>query len=175
VPDAVLWLLGEAQSTPARQLREQAALAGVDPARVVFQPKLPHERYLALYRHVDLFLDTWPYGAHTTASDALWAGAPMLTYSGRTFAARVGTSLLHALGLPGMAVGNVDDYVARAIELGRDPHLLAAQREALARARAQSSVFDMRRFARHFERAVALMHERACAGLAPTDFDLPPA
>lgn len=172
VPDATLWLLGAPDDAVARHLREAAATAGIAPARLVFQPKLPHDAYLALYRHVDLFLDTWPYGAHTTASDALWAGAPLLTLPGETFASRVGLSLLHTLGLQALVASDVEDYVARAVRMATQPGLLASLRQRVALARGDSPLFDMRRFARDFTRAVQAVHARAREGSPPADIDL---
>jgi predicted O-linked N-acetylglucosamine transferase (SPINDLY family) len=174
-PGAVLWLLGDPAGAFARNLREAAAAAGIDPARLVFQPKLAHDAYLALYRHVDLFLDTWPYGAHTTASDALWAGAPLLTLPGDTFASRVGLSLLATLDLPDLIARDVDDYVARALRIATTPGEAARLRASLREARAASPLFDIPRFARDFARAVAWMHQRARAGQPPADHDLPAA
>jgi predicted O-linked N-acetylglucosamine transferase (SPINDLY family) len=172
VPGATLWLLGAPGDAAAGHLRDAAAAAGVSPARLVFQPKLAHDAYLALYRHVDLFLDTWPYGAHTTASDALWAGAPLLTLPGDTFASRVGLSLLHTLGLQALVASDVDDYVARAVRMATQPGMLASLRQRLDLARRDSPLFDMRRFARDFIRAVQAVHARARDGLPPTDIDL---
>jgi predicted O-linked N-acetylglucosamine transferase (SPINDLY family) len=174
-PGSVLWLLGAGDGAFAGRLRAAAADAGIDPARLVFQPKLAHDAYLALYRHVDLFLDTWPYGAHTTASDALWAGAPLLTLPGETFASRVGLSLLSTLGLPELIAADADDYVARAATIATRDGEAARLRGRLREARGASALFDMPRFARDFARAMAWMHERAQAGLPPADHDLPAA
>lgn len=172
-PGSALWLLGDPASAFARNLRAAASAAGVDPERLHFQPKLAHDAYLALYRHVDLFLDTWPYGAHTTASDALWAGAPLLTLPGETFASRVGLSLLRTLDLPELVAGDVDDYVARALRIAGTPGEPDRLRLRLRDARASAPLFDMPRFARDFARAVDWMHQRARAGLPPADHDLP--
>lgn len=146
VAGSVLWLL----SGPGRaddRLRQAARAAGVDPARLVFMAKLPHAHYLARYALADLFLDTHPYNAHTTASDALWAGCPVLTCPGDTFAARVAGSLNHHLGLEHMNVDDDAGFVARAVALGNDPAGLAQLRAELARARLQRGVFDMAGFA----------------------------
>lgn len=146
VPGSVLWLL----SGPGRadeRLAEVARQHGVDPARLVFMHKLPHPQYLARYRHADLFLDTHPYNAHTTASDALWAGCPVLTAPGATFAARVAGSLNHHLGLADMNVADDRAFVAAAVALGNDPAALQALRQRLAEARARSGLFDMHGFA----------------------------
>jgi predicted O-linked N-acetylglucosamine transferase (SPINDLY family) len=150
VPGSVLWLL----SGPGRadeRLREAARVAGVDPARLVFMRKLPHAEYLARYQHADLFLDTHPYNAHTTASDALWAGCPVLTCPGETFASRVAGSLNHHLGMEAMNATNEQSFIARAIQLGNDPIALATLREEVALLREQrNGLFDMAAFAERF-------------------------
>lgn len=159
VPGSVLWLL----SGPGRadeRLREFARAQGVDPQRLVFMPKQPHAEYIARLQHADLFLDTEPYNAHTTASDALWAGCPVLTRPGETFAARVAGSLNHHLGMASMNVDSDAEFVARAVELGRDARALAAVREELVWRRADSGLFDMQGFARDFVQAVQSMAPR---------------
>ena len=149
VPGSVLWLLSGPGQADAR-LRAAAQAAGLDPARLVFMAKLPHPQYLARYALADLFLDTHPYNAHTTASDALWAGCPVLTCPGETFAARVAGSLNHHLGLERMNVGDDAAFIATASALGNDPAALAALRAELAFARESSGVFDMAGFAGDF-------------------------
>ncbi len=147
VPGSVLWLLSGPGQADAR-LRAAAQAAGVDPARLVFMAKLPHPQYLARYPLADLFLDTHPYNAHTTASDALWAGCPVLTCPGDTFAARVAGSLNHHLGLARMNVADDAAFIATASALGNDPAALASLRAELAQARDRSGLFDMAGFAR---------------------------
>lgn len=147
VPGSVLWLLSGPGQADAR-LRVAAQAAGVDPARLVFMAKQPHPQYLARYQLADLFLDTNPYNAHTTASDALWAGCPVLTCPGDTFAARVAGSLNHHLGLDHMNVADDAAFVAAATALGNDPDALLAVRTGLAQARMRSGLFDMAAFAR---------------------------
>lgn len=147
VPGSVLWLLSGPGQADAR-LRAAAQAAGVDPARLVFMAKLPHPQYLARYQLADLFLDTHPYNAHTTASDALWAGCPVLTCPGDTFAARVAGSLNHHLGLSRMNVVDDAAFIAAASALGNAPSALAALRAELAQARDRSGLFDMAGFAR---------------------------
>ncbi|GAB2511209.1 O-linked N-acetylglucosamine transferase, SPINDLY family protein [Lysobacter humi (ex Lee et al. 2017)] len=166
VPGSVLWLLSGPGEADMR-LRHAARAAGLDPVRLVTMPKQPHAAYLARLRLADLFLDTGPYGAHTTASDALWAGCPVLTRPGETFAARVAASLLTHLGLPELVVRDDDAFVARAVALGRDPDALAALRARVESCREASSLFDMQAFADGFASAVATMHARALAGEAP--------
>nr|WP_313270131.1 tetratricopeptide repeat protein [Stenotrophomonas geniculata] len=146
VPGSVLWLMSGPGQADAR-LRAAAQTAGLDPARLVFMAKLPHPQYLARYLLADLFLDTYPYNAHTTASDALWAGCPVLTCPGDTFAARVAGSLNHHLGLARMNVADDAGFIATASALGNDPAALAALRAELAQAREDSGLFDMAGFA----------------------------
>ena len=160
VPGSVLWLLSGPGHADER-LKDVARMQGIDPARLVFMPKQPHAEYMARLQHADLFLDTEPYNAHTTASDALWAGCPVLTRPGETFAARVAGSLNHHLGMAEMNVGDDAAFVARAVSLGRDPHALAALKYELARRRSGSGLFDMRGFARDFSDAVRGMARRA--------------
>ena len=166
VPASVLWLLSGPGNADAR-LRAFAQAQGVDPRRLVFMPKQPHADYLARLQHADLFLDTGPYNAHTTASDALWAGCPVLTRPGDTFAARVAGSLNHHLGMDAMNTTGDDAFIARAIELGRDRRALATLRAELAQRRRGSSLFDMDGFARDFSGAITQMARRHRAGLPP--------
>lgn len=164
VPGSVLWLLSGPGQADAR-LRAFAQSEGIAPQRLVFMPKQPHADYLARLQHADLFLDTNPYNAHTTASDALWAGCPVLTRPGDTFAARVAGSLNQHLGMASMNVGSDEAFVATAIALGRDSQALAAVRAELAQCRQRGGLFDMDGFARDFAAAVALMADRHRAGL----------
>ncbi|MCF7749578.1 tetratricopeptide repeat protein [Bacillus subtilis subsp. subtilis] len=166
VPGSVLWLLSGPGNADAR-LRSAARQAQLDPARLVFMAKAPHLEYLARYQHADLFLDTHPYNAHTTASDALWAGCPVLTCPGATFASRVAGSLNHHLGLARMNVADDRAFVATAIALGNDTHARQALRAELAQRRADSGVFDMAGFARDFSDAVeAMARDRGWQGAA---------
>ncbi len=166
VPGSVLWLLAGPGKADAR-LRAAAQAAGVDPARLVFMAKLPHPQYLARYALADLFLDTHPYNAHTTASDALWAGCPVLTCPGDTFAARVAGSLNHHLGLAHMNVADDAAFIATASALGNDPTALAALRTELAQARERSGVFDMAGFAADLSALLqALAREHGWVGVA---------
>lgn len=153
VPGSVLWLL----SGPGRaddRLREVAHGSGIDPCRLVFMRKQPHAAYLARLQHADLFLDTSPYNAHTTASDALWAGCPVLTTMGDTFASRVAGSLNTHLGMAHMNVESDEAFVARAVEIGRDARLRQALKMELADRRVDSGLFDMQAFARDFAKLV---------------------
>ncbi len=165
VPGSVLWLLSGPGKADDR-LRDVARQNGVEPSHLVFMQKLPHPQYLARYQHADLFLDTHPYNAHTTASDALWAGCPVLTAPGDTFAARVAGSLNHHLGLSEMNVADDAAFVASAIALGSTPGALQALRTRLAKAKAHSSLFDMAGFAKNFDQLLQqLAHAHGWRGV----------
>jgi predicted O-linked N-acetylglucosamine transferase (SPINDLY family) len=158
VPGSVLWLLG---GHGEKVLRAAAAAAGVDPARLVFARKLPKSEHLARHRRADLFLDTRTYNAHTTASDALWAGLPLLAWPGDAFAGRVAASLLHAVDLPEMVMPDGAAYERTAIALAQDPARLAALRAQLAANRLTTPLFDTARFVRDLEAAFpAIMRTR---------------
>jgi predicted O-linked N-acetylglucosamine transferase (SPINDLY family) len=156
VPGSVLWLFKDNDSAE-RNLCGEAERRGVDPDRLVFAPKLPLAEHLARHRHADLFLDTFPYSAHTTASDALWAGVPVLTRVGQGFASRVAGSLLQTIGLPELVTDDIDAYEALACALATDPGRLGALRERLARNRGSSPLFDGALFARNLEAAYLQM------------------
>ncbi|HET9835346.1 MAG TPA: tetratricopeptide repeat protein [Rhodanobacteraceae bacterium] len=170
VPGSVLWLLDAGREANAR-LRTAAHTYGVDPQRFVFSPKLPHTQHLARHRHADLFLDTHPYNAHTTASDALWAGCPVLTAPGETFASRVAGSLNHFLRMGSMNARDDAAFIRQAIQLAHDPGALAALRIRLQRRKRETDLFDMRRYARDFAALLHAMAQRRRAGLGPEDLD----
>jgi protein O-GlcNAc transferase len=173
IPRSMLWLL-EDTAGARRNLEREARSRGVDAGRLVFAPRMKTEQHLARQRRADLFLDTLPYNAHTTASDALWAGLPLLSCPGRTFAGRVAGSLLRAVGLPELVARDVEDYEARALELARNPPELAQLRSKLARNRLSAPLFDTDRFRRHIEAAYATMHEIRLRGGAPRSFAVEP-
>ena len=158
VPGSVLWLL-ESNALVRRNLSAAAVAAGVDPDRLVFAPILPHGQHLARHRHADLFLDTLPCNAHTTASDALWAGLPVLTCVGETFAGRVAGSIVRAAGLSELVANSPRDYEALALALARDPARLAGIRSRLGAGRANLPLFDMAKRTRDLEALYARMAE----------------
>ncbi len=171
VPDSVMWLQ-ESHPAAVRNLREQAAARGIEPCRLVFAPKLPLQAHLGRLAAADLFLDTLPYNAHTTASDALWAGLPVLSCAGETFASRVAGSLLHAIGLPELVTESVDQYEQLALRLANEPAYLRSLREQLKRNRSTAMLFDPERFTRELEGAYRRMWDRFLAGAAPAPLDL---
>lgn len=174
VEGSVLWLLEDDEAT-SNNLRKEASARGVAPERLIFAPRVPHADHLARLHCADLFLDTLPYNAHTTASDALWEDLPVVTLAGSTFAARVAASLLTALDLPELITETMADYERVATELARRPDVLAALKHKLRNHRHAAPAFDAPRFTRQLEAAYRMMHERHQAGLEPDDFDVPVA
>ncbi len=155
VPDSVLWLLDPDPNWPAKEhLRSCAKTMGLAPERLIFSQKAEQKQYLAAYRHADLFLDTLPYNAHTTASDALWMGCPVLTLPGDTFASRVAGSILTAAELPELIMNSEQQYRDMAIHLGQDKEDLADLKKKLARKRETCALFDTGKFTRDFEKAL---------------------
>jgi len=173
VPGSVLWLLAD-NDAAVRNLRREAGLRGADPARLVFAPRLPSAEHLARHRLADLFLDTLPCNAHTTASDSLWAGLPVLTCTGKTMAGRVAGSLLTAVGLPELVTHRIEDYEARALRLARERDVLRGIRAKLERSRATAPLFDIERTRRHIEAAYVKMWEIFQSGGAPRAFAVAP-
>jgi protein O-GlcNAc transferase len=171
VQGSVLWLL---QDNPAasRNLRQEASRRGIDPQRLVFAPRMALDAHLARHRRADLFLDTLPYNAHTTASDALWAGLPLLACPGETFAGRVAASLLHAAGLPELVSGSLEEYESLALRLATNPAELAGLRARLRQNLASCALFDTGRFCRNLESAYATMWQRHRLGEPPQGFDV---
>ena len=169
IEGSVLWLL-QTNSTAMQNLRNEAKGRGISPERLVFAPKLPLADHLSRHRHADLFLDTLPYNAHTTASDALWAGVPVVTRLGEAFAGRVAGSLLKAVGLPELITTSPDEYEAVALKLAHEHSFLASVKAKLARNRDTCPLFHTARFARHIEAAYVAIWERHQRGEVPKAF-----
>jgi protein O-GlcNAc transferase len=172
VEGSVLWQLADHPAS-RRNLRAEAERRGVSADRIVFADRVPPEMHLARHGLADLFLDTLPCCAHTTASDALWAGSPFLTATGTTFTGRVATSLLHAIGVPELATGCLVEYEALALALARAPARLAALGAKIAAHRRTHPLFDTARFCQGIEAAYSEMHARACRGEPPEAFSVP--
>ena len=169
-PKGVLWL-SQVDPIAMNNLRREAERCGITPQRLIFAPKIVEiADHLARQRQADLFLDTLPYNAHTTASDALWAGLPVLTCLGETFAGRVAASLLRAVGLPELVTTSLEEYEASALKLAREPALLASIKAKLAHNRIAYPLFDTARFTRHVEAAYTTMWERYQRGAPPQGF-----
>jgi predicted O-linked N-acetylglucosamine transferase (SPINDLY family) len=166
LPDSVLWLLAGAPVT-VMNLQREAERRGIAESRLIFAPRQGPEEHLARIALADLFLDTFPCTAHTTASDALWVGVPVLTRTGATFMSRVATSLLHAVDCSELAVDGFDAYKRKAIELARNPVGLGRLKRHLRRARTLSPLFDTVSYTRALEKAYFAIKERYCSGAPP--------
>ena len=166
VEGSVLWLYVN-NTIAANNLRKEAILRGINPERLIFAQRIPLSEYLARYRLADLFLDTLPYNAGTTASDALWAGVPVLTCTGQTFAGRMATSLLKAIHLPELITSTPEAYEVLAIELANNPGKLSGIKQKLADNRLTTPLFNTPLFTRHIEAAYTEMYRRYQANQAP--------
>lgn len=171
--DSVLWLL-EDNAIATNNLRKEAVQRGVDSQRLVFAKRVPLAVHLARQQLADLFIDTLPYNAHTTASDALWSGLPVLTLVGESFSSRVAASLLRAVNLPELITNTQEAYEARAIELAANPEALKVIRQKLATSRLTAPLFDTKRFARHIEAVFSSMYDKYQSGLPPQSFEIEP-
>jgi len=166
VEGSVLWLL-EDNPTASGNLRKEAVQRGVNEERLIFANPMPLPEHLARLQLADLFLDTLPYNAHTTASDSLWAGVPVMTCVGEAFASRVAASLLNAIHLPELITSDLEEYEVLAIGLATDPARFMEIREKLARNRLSAPLFDTRLFTRHIEAAYTAMYERYQSDMPP--------
>lgn len=165
-PGSVLWLIGGDSAIEAN-LRREALLRGIDPQRLIFAPRLPYPSHLARLRLADLCLDTLPFNGGATTSDALWAGVPVVTCAGGSFAARMSGSLLHALGLAELVTHSMGEYELLASRLASQPERLTQLRGQLASGRSSSPLFDTARFCRHLEAAYTAVLDRHAQGLTP--------
>ena len=172
VPGSVLWLITEDPSIRSHLCKEAHA-CGVEPGRLVFAGRVPLDQHLARHQYVDILLDNLPINAHTTTSDALWAGVPVVTCMGQAFAGRVAASLLHAVGLPELVTHSLPEYEALALRLATQPQELQRLRAHLQAVRSTAPLFDTERFTRQLESAYAHMHERRLQGLPPEGFAVP--
>jgi predicted O-linked N-acetylglucosamine transferase (SPINDLY family) len=173
VPGSVLWLQGGGQEGIKENLRKEASARGVDPARLVFAVKLESmEEHLARHRVADVFLDTLPFNAQTTAVDALWAGLPVLTCMGESILARMAGSVLMALGLPELVSKDWQEYEEKAVRVGLEEGYAKSLKEKLERNRKGSPLFDTQRLTHNMERAYEQMHHRVQQGLGPQAFEV---
>jgi predicted O-linked N-acetylglucosamine transferase (SPINDLY family) len=170
VPDSVLWLL-EGTPLATENLRLEAGRRGISADRLIFAPRVPTDRYLGQLRAADLFLDTRPYNAHTTANDALWVGVPVITCPGDTFASRVAGSQLNAIGLPELVTGSMGEYERLALRLAREPACLESLRQKLQQNRATAMLFDTGRYTRDLESAYLRMWANFLTGVGPAPIE----
>jgi len=168
VGGSVLWLL-EGNEWAAKNLRLEAENRGINPDRLVFAKRLPQVEHLARHKHIDLFLDTFNYNAHTTASDALWAGLPVVTKAGEQFSARVAASVLDAVGLPELITASEDEYEQLAFELATKPRKLKTLKRKLAKNIASQPLFDTERYTRNFEAGLQKAYNLYFEGKRPED------
>ena len=166
VPDSVLWL-PKATTWLRENLKREAEARGISAGRLYFAPFASRSEYFDRFALADLFLDSFPYNAHTTAGDALWGGVPVLTLAGKGFASRVAASAVKAAGLPELATHSVEDFEELAVKLASDPARIAAYKQHLAEERASLALFDVPRYTRHLEQAFLLMLQRQKLGLSP--------
>jgi len=165
-PSSVFWLHASSAATK-NNLKHAFRERGVDSERIIFADRVSREDYLQQYQAADLFLDTLPYNAGTTASDALWMGLPVLTLAGKSFAGRMAASLLNSIGLPELVTQTAVQYEALAIELALNPDKLAKVKTQLASHRSTSPLFNTALFAKHIEAAYQIAYDRHHAGMAP--------
>ena len=168
VEDSVLWLL-RTNKWAVDNLRKEAVARKIDPSRLIFAEKIPHAHHLARHRHADLFIDTFNVNAHTTASDALWAGLPVVTKLGQQFAARVSASLLSAIGLEDLIAYSAPEYEALILELASNPEKLRAIRDRLSRNRTIQPLFNTKLYTQHFETGLKQAYSRFYDGKGPAD------
>ena len=173
VQGSVLWLF-EANRWMEDNLRAEARKRGIDPARLIFAGRMPHAEHLARLKQADLFLDCFTCNAHATASDALWAGVPVLTVPGQGFAARVGASVVHGIGLPELTAATREDYERIALDLATDSTRMTAIKARLAANRSTTPLFDSGRFTRHIEAGFEAAYDRYWNGLEPDHIAVPP-
>ncbi len=166
IPNAVLWLLDwHGQARP--HLEEELSVRGVDLSRIHWAPRLGLTEHINRIRLADVFIDTWPCNAHTTASDALWSGLPVVTYRGKTFASRVASSLLNAVGLPELIADSLAEYHDKVVQLASDPQAIQRLKDHLDRARDTAPLFDSAAYTRDFNALLKRMVERHQQGLEP--------
>ena len=169
VEGSVLWLIDD-NSTSTSNLIKEAQSRGIAGERLVFAKRMKLDEHLARHRLADLFLDTLPYNAHTTTSDALWAGLPVLTCTGLSFASRVAASLLTAIELPELITNTTQAYEAKAVELATNPVLLHNIKSKLESNRLTAPLFNAKLFTKHIESAYSMMYQRHIDGLDPEHF-----
>ena len=173
VENSVIWLLDDSMNSIAsKNLKKEARARGISDQRLIFSKKIPSDENLARLKLADLFLDTFPYNAHTTCSDALWAGVPVLTYSGESFASRVAASLLNSLGLKELVADSLDHYKAIAIQLAKNKNELFSIKEKLSIKKITSPLFNTNLFTKNLEKAYKIIYTRHLNNLSPENIEI---
>ena len=167
-PDSVLWLLKSTEKAQ-KNLHQYTREAGIDPSRVIFADFLPEAAHLERLTHADLFLDSFPCNAHTTASDALWAGVPLLTRSGQTFASRVAGSILTTIGAQELIVTNDEDYFKLATRIYKDKEYLRHLKHIVKSGIGNGPLYDITKYTRNFENGLMLAHSQSQNADVKTD------
>jgi predicted O-linked N-acetylglucosamine transferase (SPINDLY family) len=169
--DSVLLLYSESHSV-SNNLKKEAVAKGVSPDRLIFAPRVGRPEYFARYLCCDLFLDTFPYNAGTTASDALWSGLPVLTYLGQSFPSRMAGSLLNAIEMPELIAHSIEEYESKAIDLATHPEMLQALKTKLLHNKSRTALFDSKSFTTNLESAFEKIMTRHSSGLPPDHIDV---
>ncbi len=172
VNESVLWLLGNENDDFCVNLKKEALKRGVSPDRLIFAPRASNDFHLSRFVHADLFLDTYPYNAHTTASDALWAGVPVLTFSGRSFPSRVAASLLNSIGLSELITYSVEEYIDKSIEIAMNKNKLLTLKQKLKLNKFNFPLFDTAKFTKGMESAYKIIYDRFQLGLQPENIEI---
>lgn len=171
VENSVLWILEENEIT-INNLKKEASERGVDESRLIFADRMPLDEHLARQKLADLFLDSYPYNAHTTCSDALWVGLPVVTLCGKSFASRVSASLLNAIDVPELITESTEEYKQKALELANNKEKFAQLKEKLAQNRLTTPLFDIKSFTSHIEQLYNKMYDRYHADLSPENIEI---
>ena len=172
VEHSVLWLL-KSNQWAEQNLKQEAEKRGINAERIVFAERLPHAEHLARHKLADLFIDTFNYNAHTTASDALWAGLPVVTKLGQGFAARVAGSLLHAISLPELITENEEEYEALILDLATNSNKLANVKKKLVENRLTAPLFNTKQYTKHLENGYLQAYQRYVDGKNPNNIFVP--
>lgn len=172
VNNSIIWLLGRDDEISSQNLKNEAKKRNINPSRLIFAPKAEYKYYLSRYQYADLFLDTFPFNAHTTASDALWSGVPVLTLQGKSFASRVASSLLNAIGLPELITCTHEDYKNKAIEIANNNIKLNEIKKKLKFNKNKQPLFDTDKYTKNLELAYKLIFDRHQKKEKPDNFEI---
>ena len=171
IPKSILWLLSNNENFK-KNIKFEFEKKNVNPQRIIFSEKAPIHEHLNRIKHADLFLDTFPYNAHTTCSDSIWAGVPLLTIEGQSFQSRVAASLLKTSGLDELIAKNEDDYIKKAVYIAKNEDYLNSLKNKLKNSRDTNPLFDTKTFTKNIEKAFSVVLDRYIKNEEPTDIYL---